>query len=366
MVIKKRSQVSMEFLLTTGMMMILFLSVFVISDFRRKDVMEYQDNVELRYPCEYVSGMINDAYAMGNNTKIRGYTRHNMTILGQNRQVLIWYKSDDKNKTYYCNFIPFNVTNSYNTSFTIPRFTNFTVANYDGDIEVRESILDDNLVFWLRMDQNDTDTTINDFSEWQHHVNITVDCNSPGYLGRDTGCYFDESQQQYINLTNHYGLMPPKEITIAVWLYMDSWGGYIIDKADGTLKTGYNFQTITAPYLQFTLFTARDGINWDTHLTATGLETGKWTHVAATYNGSNASIYINGTLANSMEKTGDINNTDYEILTLGRQNDAMTGFWDGTMDDFRVYNRSLTSDEIERLYDSYFNYVNLVGDDFVR
>lgn len=73
-----------------------------------------------------------------------------------------------------------------------------------------------------------------------------------------------------------------------------------------------------------------------------------WIHVAVTYNGSIASIYINGQLDNSV----NFNNANIIPDTGALQIGARGGIdrWIGGIDDLRLYNRALTGAEIITLY----------------
>jgi len=77
-----------------------------------------------------------------------------------------------------------------------------------------------------------------------------------------------------------------------------------------------------------------------------------WTHVAATYNGSRLTIYVNGVAAGSMPVTGTTcaNN---EPLAVGAKNAPSKGlleaFWDGGLDEVRVYNKALTATQVAAL-----------------
>jgi hypothetical protein len=80
--------------------------------------------------------------------------------------------------------------------------------------------------------------------------------------------------------------------------------------------------------------------------------TNTWAHVAATYNGSKLTIYINGVASGSMNVTGTTCAND-EPLAVGAKNAPAKGlleaFWDGQLDDVRVYNKALTAAQIAAL-----------------
>jgi hypothetical protein len=80
--------------------------------------------------------------------------------------------------------------------------------------------------------------------------------------------------------------------------------------------------------------------------------TNTWTHVASTYDGSTLSVWINGSRAGSMAVTGRTCNNNLP-LSVGAKNYPAAGlleaFWDGRLDDFRIYGRALSASEIRGL-----------------
>ena len=70
-----------------------------------------------------------------------------------------------------------------------------------------------------------------------------------------------------------------------------------------------------------------------------------WSHLAATYNGSSLVLYVNGAVAATRAMTGAMQ-TSNEMLRIG--GNAVWGeFFDGFIDEVRVYNRALTQPEIQ-------------------
>ncbi|HEX6273899.1 MAG TPA: LamG-like jellyroll fold domain-containing protein, partial [Polyangiaceae bacterium] len=74
------------------------------------------------------------------------------------------------------------------------------------------------------------------------------------------------------------------------------------------------------------------------------LRTDRWTHVAATYDGSAFSLYVNGRLNNSVDVSGAIA-TSSDPLSVG--GNSIWGEWfNGLIDEVRVYDRGLSSSEV--------------------
>jgi hypothetical protein len=73
-----------------------------------------------------------------------------------------------------------------------------------------------------------------------------------------------------------------------------------------------------------------------------------WTHVAGTYDGAVMTIYLNGVAVNSGIKTGNI--TDSGVLkNLGSYAGYPHQFFPGSIEDCRLYKRSLSPNEIRTL-----------------
>jgi hypothetical protein len=78
---------------------------------------------------------------------------------------------------------------------------------------------------------------------------------------------------------------------------------------------------------------------------------GTWYHIAAVYDSDDESytIYINGELEKTGVSTADITARAAARLSFGTRTGA-TEHFNGTLDDFRVYNRKLSHAEIYQLY----------------
>jgi hypothetical protein len=78
---------------------------------------------------------------------------------------------------------------------------------------------------------------------------------------------------------------------------------------------------------------------------------GEWSHVLMSYDGTAAKLYINGELSGTQPASGTINEPT-EALTIGSQIFyAPSDYWfNGGIDDIRIYNRSFAVNEVQQLY----------------
>jgi Concanavalin A-like lectin/glucanases superfamily/Bacterial Ig-like domain len=71
---------------------------------------------------------------------------------------------------------------------------------------------------------------------------------------------------------------------------------------------------------------------------------GQWEHIAATYDGTTARFYVGGVEVASKTFTGNVGNTN--TWRLGAYEATPTGFFDGLIDNVRIYDRALSAAEV--------------------
>ena len=80
------------------------------------------------------------------------------------------------------------------------------------------------------------------------------------------------------------------------------------------------------------------------------LTTNTWTHLAATYDGATVRLYVNGAQVSSRAQTGQIAISTNPLQIGG---DSIYGqYFPGNIDEVRVYNRALSTAEIQHDMDS--------------
>lgn len=89
-------------------------------------------------------------------------------------------------------------------------------------------------------------------------------------------------------------------------------------------------------------------------LSASGLSAGGWTHLAVVLaSGAGGTLYVNGTSVNtntslSLRPSPDLATIDYAFI--GRSQFDADPYFDGKIDEFRVYSRALSATEVLALY----------------
>lgn len=76
-----------------------------------------------------------------------------------------------------------------------------------------------------------------------------------------------------------------------------------------------------------------------------------WNQIVLVYNGSSSGFYLNGQLVSNFALPALANSAPSHKLYIGADPYAGTEFFQGAIDDIRIYNRALSSDDIAELYD---------------
>jgi hypothetical protein len=92
--------------------------------------------------------------------------------------------------------------------------------------------------------------------------------------------------------------------------------------------------------------------NWQYFDSTRALPVNRWKHVATTYDGAWLRIFIDGRAAGAKRVSGRTCISG-EPLAVGAKNNPTKGlleaFWDGRLDEVRIYDRALTSGELAEL-----------------
>lgn len=162
----------------------------------------------------------------------------------------------------------------------------------------------------------------------------------------------------YVTISDHPSLDITDEITIMTWVNADTWDNpgaslnvrNILDKGEHESTRGYTLYSYKQSEEDFKLhFRLNKENNADV---STNLpNTDEWVYIAATYDGEFIKLFINGDKAAEKPYTDPIQTNDQPLYIGGGVN---RDYWfDGTIDEVKIYSCALTEIEIEYIYDSY-------------
>ena len=214
----------------------------------------------------------------------------------------------------------------------------------------------------------DAQTTY-DFSGYNNNgtlgTNLLADVAEPNYTTSCVigGCYIFDGRNDTINVGNASNLnfAANESFSISVWFKAAAFttGDHLIDKR-GTSGPGYSLGTgsIAASTLDFNVW----GASGSPQASKTGLSANQWYHAVGVRDTASDRIflYVNGVLAENTadSTTGHINSTN--SVTIGSRVDQSAGFFfNGSIDEVRIYRRALSEAQIKALYNSEStNYAN--------
>jgi hypothetical protein len=186
-----------------------------------------------------------------------------------------------------------------------------------------------------------------DDSGWEHSATLHTganDANNKAVVGQ-VGAYalHLDGVDDHITINNPNVPTGNENYTLAAWIKPDTMG------MKGIVGWGNYGHTNQVNALRLT----NNGIHnywwWNDLTVQTGDLTGDWHHVAATFDGATRIIYLDGVERGRDTPTGH-NVPDANNLTVGKT--SASEYFDGALDDVRVYPRALSAEEIAILTQS--------------
>lgn len=223
----------------------------------------------------------------------------------------------------------------------------------------REMFYDDSFLLMLnfenRSELGENDTYVKDLSRYGNNGSVY----GAGWTasGKHGGAFSFDGIDDYINLSNQEFLNQDfKELTIAFWMFANSTTSSdagLVGK--GTAIYGTTYHTNSGVY-----FYIREGAN---HVSAEVLPN-KWHYIVGTFNGSSLRLYVDRELVVAKDdfiysSTG----TGLEFY-IGRSDFLYNSYFNGRIDDVRIFDRELSKEEIEGLYYSYLDKAKSIGEEW--
>ena len=161
-----------------------------------------------------------------------------------------------------------------------------------------------------------------------------------------------------LNGSNAYAALPNglltdlADCTIAAWVYWNGGNAWQRIFDFGTDKGRYMYLTpgTNTGNLRFAI-TTNNGVGEQGFTTSTGLPVKQWVHVALTLAGATATLYVNGVAVGSKTTmtTAPFRMGPTSENWIGRSRFANDAYFNGLIDDFRIYYGVLTQAQIAAL-----------------
>lgn len=213
----------------------------------------------------------------------------------------------------------------------------------------------DGLVGWWNLDEISGTTAVD--SSWKGNTGTASNTLIVSNCQTNT-CRSFNGTTSYIDAGSATILDDIPQITVSAWIYPSTSGelgtGKIVSKrGDVAALSGWNFG-MSGSSLNWS---AEFSVTLATRTTSTTVTLNKWTHVVLTWDGSstaaNAKMYINTVEAGYSTTTngsGTRSSDAAKSLTIGNLSSAAERTFDGFIDDVKIYNRIITTQEVKDLY----------------
>ncbi|KKM96635.1 hypothetical protein LCGC14_1176100, partial [marine sediment metagenome] len=161
---------------------------------------------------------------------------------------------------------------------------------------------------------------------------------------------FESDDSDFVNLTDMDELSGVDEFSVSLWVNPE-----VMQTTDVLITQGTSTEIDSAFLLRVFASGLVDLIIWNTGGTPSQINNlvvvaGEWSHIVASYNGTNTTLYVNNTISAIGVLTGNIRNSPQNV-TLGSWNNNVN-FYDGLMDEVFIWNRSLSSSEVSDLFNN--------------
>jgi hypothetical protein len=209
----------------------------------------------------------------------------------------------------------------------------------------REKNLMKGLVLWLKFDEG-SGSIAYDSSGNNNHGTLV---NGPVWVsGRIGNALKFDGVDDYVNVPNSPLLNPTNEVTIAAWVKLDStvsdWVP-ISHKGDYPRTWWFGFTPNSATQIHWS---NQGPTTWGIYFNIPSV-LNTWRLIVVTYkNGEGRRGYVDGYLITSETSSGTLQASSASVV-FGRR-PGIWGTLNGTLDDVRIYNRSLYEEEIRDLY----------------
>jgi len=164
--------------------------------------------------------------------------------------------------------------------------------------------------------------------------------------GKVGGAYSFDGTNDYINIPISNSLKVQNTLTLEAWVYPNNYNGDIIILGQSAyyLTVGGSGQLQTYWYGK-----SNEGYH---STSANAVPTSQWTHIVAVWSETDVKLYINKQLNKTVSNiTGSGNNATTRVW-IGAEYDGTTRQFNGSIDEVRIYNRSLSAEEITVNYNA--------------
>jgi len=225
---------------------------------------------------------------------------------------------------------------------------------------IAKADIESDLVAWWAFNEGSGNTATDSSGNGIHGTLKPGQSSGPMWVAGmiDDALDFNNDNQNYVECGPHPALDITGSITVAAWVKRGAWDdNYRYDNIIWKTET-------TEASRAFRL--SRD--SWDDEacftLNATGGEVkargatiindNQWHHIAGVYDMDTGDVflYVDGNVDASGPTSGNIKDSTGRPIYIGAGWDTISDFWEGLIDEVRIYSRALSPEDVMELYES--------------
>jgi gliding motility-associated-like protein len=229
------------------------------------------------------------------------------------------------------------------------------------------------LVGWWPFTGNAIDSSVNGNHGTVNGATLTAD-----RFGVSNKAYSFNGSTSYISIPNHSSLnfQTQNKFSFSYWInavsLSSSQVSIILSKqaGSGSTQNGYNSNIEIGYQSNFRLQNGSPNPAYSLSTSNNSITTNSWHHIVQVWTGTQGQIYINGVLVAQSSGTGVIGNNSLNLL-IGQANWSLFNVknFNGKIDDIGIWNRSLTTCEVQALYSGSLNTIfnsSLINQDTIK
>ncbi len=244
-----------------------------------------------------------------------------------------------------------NATTSSNTTADNLTVYNVSTADLDGD-PVK------NVINWYKdgtslavlnmpMEGDTNSSNVKDYSAWSYNGTRynAIWNGTSGYDG--FGAYEFDGSGDYISLGDKIDIGTTTDLTVSLWIKTQKNTEELVAKTAGSTPL-YRLQVTTNGRI---LARVNDGSNNIFSIGTTNVTDNNWYHVVWTLDrDGDQVIYVNG-IEEDRDSIATVEDLDTSgILAIGRFGSSATSYFNGSIDEVLIFNRSLSVEQIRAIY----------------
>jgi hypothetical protein len=214
----------------------------------------------------------------------------------------------------------------------------------------------DGLVGYWRLDDPAGSPTARDWSGWGNDGTLVgLDPSAAWVAGGPEGRALSPQAKGYVNVAPSTSIDSiTDQVTVAAWIYLDSALTDYATAISRQIGAGYeqHYHVSVNSQMDAALFitTSTAGKVFISSPMTVPLQT--WVHIAGTYDGAMARLYVNGVEVNSIAQSGPFAAETNPVVLGGNGNTstrAVSEMIPGLLDEVMLYRRALSGDELARI-----------------